>query len=140
MKKLVIYFALAMLVLAIVPSMAMATTTENEIANLAMQNPKVVKVKCVVYERNCLVAIQTEKFQSKTEYCKFVEQFEGQVKAKYQLDNILVTRNPKVMSKLDHFEKLSETERNAEIQKLIEYLLNKPTPLPMRPTKPPMCR
>ena len=140
MKKLVIYFALAMLVLAIVPSMAMATTTENEIANLAMQNEKVVKTKCVVYERNCLVAIQTEKFQSKTEYCKFVEQFEGQVKAKYQLDNILVTRNPKVMSKLDHFEKLSETERNAEIQKLIEYLLNKPTPLPMRPTKPPMCR
>ena len=140
MKKLVIYLALAMLVLAIVPSMAMATTTENEIANLAMQNPKVVKAKCVVYERNCLVAIQTEKFQSKTEYCKFVEQFEGQAKAKYQLDNILETRNPKVMSKLDHFEKLSETERNAEIQKLIEYLLNKPTPLPMRPAKPPFDR
>ena len=140
MKKLVIYLALAMLVLAIVPSMAMATTTENEIANLAMQNPKVVKAKCVVYERNCLVAIQTEKFQSKTEYCKFVEQFENQVKAKYQIDNILVTRNPKVMIKLDHFEKLSETERNAEIQKLIEYLLNKPTPLPMRPAKPPFDR
>ena len=140
MKKLVIYLALAMLVLAIVPSMAMATTTENEIANLAMQNPKVVKAKCVVYERNCLVAIQTEKFQSKTEYCKFVEQFESQVKAQYQIDNILVTRNPKVMSKLDHFEKLSERERNAEIQKLIEYLLNKPTPLPARPIKPPFDR
>ena len=140
MKKLVIYLALAMLVLAIVPSMAMATTTENEIANLAMQNEKVVKAKCVVYERNCLVAIQTEKFQSKTEYCKFVEQFESQVKAKYQIDNILVTRNPKVMSKLDHFEKLSDSERNAEIQKLIEYLLNKPTPLPARPIKPPFDR
>ena len=129
-----------MLVLAILPTFAMATTTEKEIANLAMQNPKVVKAKCVVYERNCLVAIQTEKFQSKTEYCKFVEQFESQVKAKYQIDNILVTRNPKVMSKLDHFEKLSETERNAEIQKLIEYLLNKPTPLPARPIKPPFDR
>ena len=140
MKKLVIYLALAMLVLAIVPSMAMATTTENEIANLAMQNEKVVKAKCVVYERNCLVAIQTEKFQSKTEYCKFVEQFESQVKAKYQIDNIKVTRNPKVMSKLDHFEKLSESERKAEIQKLIEYLLNKPTPLPARPIKPPFDR
>ena len=140
MKKLVIYLALAMLVLAIVPSMAMATTTENEIANLAMQNPKVVKAKCVVYERNCLVAIQTEKFQSKTEYCQFVEQFEGQVKAKYQIDNILVTRNPKVMSKLDHLEKLSDSERNAEVQKLIEYLLNKPTPLPARPIKPPFDR
>ena len=129
-----------MLVLAILPTFAMATTTEKEIANLAMQNPKVVKAKCVVYERNCLVAIQTEKFQSKTEYCKFVEQFESQIKAKYQIDNILVTRNPKVMSKLDHFEKLSETERNAEIQKLIEYLLNKPTPLPARPIKPPFDR
>ena len=140
MKKIVIYLALAMLVLAIVPSMAMATTTENEIANLAMQNPKVVKAKCVVYERNCLVAIQTEKFQSKTEYCKFVEKFEELVKAKYQIDNILVTRNPKVMSKLDHLEKLSDSERNAEIQKLIEYLLNKPTPLPARPIKPPFDR
>ena len=140
MKKIVIYLALAMLVLAIVPSMAMATTTENEVANLAMQNPKVVKVKCVVYERNCLVAIQTEKFQSKTEYCKFVEQFESQVKAKYQIDNILVTRNPKVMSKLDHFEKLSDSERTEQIQKLIEYLLNKPSTLPARPIKPPFDR
>ena len=85
MKNFVIYLALAMLVLAIVPTMAMASTTEKEIADLAMQNKKVVKAKCVVYERNCLVAIQTEKFQSRTEYCNFVEQFENQVKAKYFL-------------------------------------------------------
>ncbi len=140
MKRFVIYLALAMLVLAILPTFAMATTTEKEIANVAMQNPKVTKAKCVIYERNCLVAIQTEKFQSKTEYSNFVEKFEKLVKAKYQIDNILVTRNPKVMSKLDHFEKLSESERKAEIQKLIEYLLNKPTPLPARPIKPPFDR
>jgi hypothetical protein len=72
MKNFVIYLALAMIVLAILPTFAMATTTEKEIADLAMQNSKVVNAKCVVYERNCLVAIQTEKFQSKTEYCKFV--------------------------------------------------------------------
>ncbi len=140
MKRFVIYLALAMLVLAILPTFAMATTTEKEIANIAMQNPKVTKAKCVIYERNCLVAIQTEKFQSRTEYCNFVEKFEKLVKAKYQIDNIKVTRNPKVMSKLDHFEKLSESERKAEIQKLIEYLLNKPTPLPARPIKPPFDR
>ena len=50
MKNFVIYLALAMVVLAIVPTMAMATTTEKEIADLAMQNEKVVKAKCVVYE------------------------------------------------------------------------------------------
>ena len=140
MKNFVIYLALAMVVLAIVPTMAMATTTEKEIADLAMQNEKVVKAKCVVYERNCLVAIQTEKFQSRTEYCNFVEQFENQVKSKYQIDNIKVTRNPKVMSKLDHFEKLGDAERTEQIQKLIEYLLNKPMPLPARPLKPPFDR
>ena len=110
MKRFVIYLALAMLVLTILPTFAMATTTEKDIANFAMQNPKVTKAKCVIYERNCLVAIQTEKFQSKTEYSNFVEKFENLVKAKYQIDNIKVTRNPKVMSKLDHFEKLSESE------------------------------
>lgn len=136
MKKLVIYLTLALVILALAPTFAMATTTEKEICNLAMQNPKVVKAKCVIFERNCLVAIQTEKFENKTEYCNFLEKFEDQVKAKYQIDNIKVTRSPKIMCKLDHLEKLSDSERNAEIQKLIEYLLNKPTPLPMRPVKP----
>ena len=140
MKKLVIYLAIALFILALIPTFAMATTTEQEICNLAMQNPKVVKAKCIIFERNCLVAIQTEKFTNRTEYSDFLGKFEDQVKAQYQIDNIKVTRSPKVMCKLDQLEKLSDSERNAEIQKLIEYLLNKPTPLPAVPIKPPCIR
>lgn len=140
MKKFVIYMCLAMLVLAIVPTFAMATTAEKEICNIAMQNPKVTKAKCAIWEGNCLVAIKTEKFTNKTEYCKFVDEFETQIKQKYHIENIKVTRNPKVMSKLEHFESLDETGRKQEIQKLIEYLLNKPMPLPARPLKPPFDR
>ena len=140
MKKFVIYLALAMVILAILPTMAMASTTEKEIADLAMQNEKVKKATCVIYERNCLVAIQTEKFQNRTEYCEFLQKFEEQVKEKYPIDNILVTRNPKVMSKLAHFEKLDETAKREAVQKLIEHLLNKPTTLPAHPTKPPFDR
>lgn len=140
MKKLVIYLAIALFILALMPTFAMATTTEQEICHIAMQNPKVVKAKCIIFECNCLVAIQTEKFTNRTEYSDFLAKFEDQVKAQYQIDNIKVTRSPKVMCKLDQLEKLSENERNAEIQKLIEYLLNKPTPLPIHPTKPPCFR
>ena len=140
MKKLVIYLAIALFILALTPTFAMATTREQEICNIAMQNPKVVKAKCIIFERNCLVAIQTEKFTNRTEYSDFLAKFEDQVKAKYQIDNIKVTRSPKVMCKLDQLEKLNENERNAEIQKLIEYLLNKPTPLPAVPIIPPCIR
>lgn len=140
MKKLVIYLAIALFILALIPTFAMATTTEQEICHIAMQNPKVVKAKCIIFERNCLVAIQTEKFTNRTEYCDFLAKFEDQVKAQYQIDNIKVTRSPKVMCKLDQLEKLNENERNAEIQKLIEYLLSKPSPLPAVPIKPPCIR
>ena len=140
MKRIVIYFALALLVLAILPTFAMATSTEKEICDIAMQNPKVTKAKCVIYEDNCLVAIKTEKFDTRTEYCEFLQKLETQVQEKYHVENMIVTRNPKVMSKLEHMEKLSEKQRNAEIQKLIEDILNKPMPLPARPIKPPFDR
>ena len=140
MKKIVIYLALALLVLAVLPTFAMATSAEKEICDIAIRNPKVKKAKCVIYEGNCLVALQTEKFESRTEYCEFLQSFEAQVKQKYHVENIVVTRNPKVMSKLDHLEKLNQNERNAEVQKLIEYIINRPMPLPMRPEKPPMDR
>ena len=140
MKKIVIYLALALLVLAVLTTFAMATSAEKEICDIAMQNPKVTKARCIVYEGNCIVAIKTEKFESRTEYCEFLQNFETQVKQKYHVENIVVTRNPKVMSKLAHLEKLNQNERNAEVQKLIEHLLNRPMPLPIHPVKPPMDR
>ena len=140
MKKLVIYIVLAILVLAILPTFAMATTTEQQICNIVMQNAKIKKAKCIVHERTCIVAIQAEKFTNKTEYCNYVSDVELQIKEKCQIDNVMITRNPKVMNKLDMFDKLDDTTKQERIKELIEYYLNKPTPLPIYPTKPPCKR
>lgn len=140
MKKLVTFLVILLLVLAVVPTLAIATTTEQEICDIVLKNDKIKKAKCVVYERSCIVAIQTEKFANKTEYCNFVTDFENQVREKYQIDNVFVTRNPKVMNRLDKLDTLDDTQKQAEIQKLVEHLLNKPTPLPVRPPRPICCR
>lgn len=141
MKKLVIYACLALLVaVAVLPTFATATTTEQQICDIVMQHPNIKKAKCIVYERNCIVAIQAEKFTNKTEYCSFVSDMETQIKEQCQIDNVKITRNPKVMSKIDTFDKLDDTTKQEQIKELIEYFLNKPTPLPMYPAKPPMCR
>lgn len=136
MKKFVICLAILMLTLIMIPTLALATTTEQEICNLAMQNDKIKKAKCVIYERNCIIAIQTEKFANKTEYCSFVDDLKNQIKEKYQIENIFVTRNPKVMNQLDKFDTLDDSQKQTEIQKLVEHLLNKPMPLPIHPPKP----
>lgn len=136
MKKIVTFLTILLLVLAVAPTLAVATTTEQEICDIALQNDKIKRAKCVVYERSCIVAIQTEKFANKTEYCNFVEDFENQVRGKYQIDNVFVTRNPKVMSHLDKLDELEDTQKQAEIQKLVEHILNKPMPLPARPPMP----
>ncbi len=136
MKKIVICLAILMLTFIMVPTLALATTTEQEICDLATQNDKIKKTKCVIYERNCIIAIQTEKFANKTEYCNFVDDLENQIQEKYQIENVFVTRNPKVMNQLDKLDALDDTQKQTEIQKLVEHLLNKPVPLPIHPPKP----
>lgn len=136
MKKFVICLAILLFMFIMIPTLALATTTEQEICDLAMQNDKIKKAKCVIYERNCIIAIQTEKFANKTEYCSFVDDLENQIKEKYQIENVFVTRNPKVMNQLDKFDTLDDSQKQTEIQKLVEHLLNKPMPLPIHPPKP----
>lgn len=136
MKKIYICLTILLLLLTVAPTFALATTTEREICDIAMQNEKIKKAKCVIYERNCIVAIQTEKFANKTEYCTFVDNFVNQVTEKYQIDNVFVTRNPKIMNQLDKLDELDDTQKQTEIQRLIDNLLNKPMPLPIRPPKP----
>ena len=116
MKKLVIYACLALLVaVAILPTVAMANTTEEQICEIVTQHPNIKKAKCIVYERNCIVAIQAEKFTNKTEYCNFVSEIESKIKQNCQIDSVKITRNPKVMSKIDWFESLDENAKKAEI-------------------------
>ena len=74
MKKTVISLLFLLIVVATLPFVAHASTTqEKEIINFVSQKDKVTKAQCVVYENNCVVAVKTEKFSTKTDYRQFKE-------------------------------------------------------------------
>ena len=66
MKKTVISLLFLLIVVATLPFVAHASTTqEKEIINFVSQKDKVTKAQCVVYENNCVVAVKTENFPQK---------------------------------------------------------------------------
>ncbi len=137
MKKLLIFLSISLICIALLPTFAMATTTEQDIENLATTEQKVLRAKCIIFERNCLIAIQTEKFATKSEYKEYTEQLKNIIKEKYQIDNVGITRNPKLMKEMEMLQLLDEQQRSEQIQQIIERYLNHPMPLPY--IKPPRC-
>ena len=121
MKKLVIAALLAIILTLTVGQLAYAETCEAKICKLATANEKVTEAQCVVYERCCVIAIKTEKFTTKSEYDKYVDELKEEVKAQCEVDHVFVTRNPKVMVQITKLANMSETER----EKAIKELLNK---------------
>ena len=113
---------------------AYATTSEEKIANLAAANEKVVRAKCIIYKRNCLVALQTKEFTSHEQYKQFVAQLTEQITFGYEVDNVYVIRNPRAMQIMNKLDGLSQSERDKAIQRLLELVqrrsLAKPLPLP----------
>ncbi len=129
MKKVIIIGLLIMtLTMLFVSAYAFAETTEQQICSIAMQNEKVKAAKCFVYERNCVIAIKTEKFTTKTEYEQYLKKLTDEIKTKFEIDNVCVTRNPKIMKKIEMLEKLDEDKRNKLIQEIIDRELNKEHP------------
>lgn len=129
MKKVIIIGLLIMtLTMLFVSAYAFAETTEQQICSIAMQNEKVKAAKCLVYERNCVIAIKTEKFTTKTEYEQYLKKLTDEIKTKFEIDNVCVTRNPKIMKKIEMLEKLDEDKRNKLIQEIIDRELNKEHP------------
>lgn len=111
-----------------------ATTSEDEIAGLAAANEKVVRAKCMIYKRNCLVALQTKEFTSHEQYKQFVAQLTEQITSGYEVDNVYVTRNPRAMQLMNKLDGLSQTERDKMLQRLLELVqhrsLAEPLPMP----------
>lgn len=135
MKKTVISLLFLLIVVATLPFVAHASTTqEKEIINFVSQKDKVTKAQCVVYENNCVVAVKTEKFSTKTDYCQFKEKLVQELTEKYNFENVFVTRSPKAMHAMDDIAKMDGTEREQCIQKMIEfYLKGKPYPPMIQP-------
>ena len=128
MKKLIL-LALMTIVLALtIGQAAFAENCEAKVCEMVTKNVKVTEAQCVIYQRCCIVAIKTEKFTSKKEYEAFVKEVTEQIKAECEVDHVFVTRNPKVMAKINALANKSEEEREEIIKQLLdkEIIKNQP--------------
>ena len=129
MKKLVLVALLTILLALSIGQMAFAQTCcEEKICQMATENEKVIDAACVIYERCCVVALKTEKFTSKNEYDSFVKELTEKIKAEYEVDRVIVTRNPKIMMQIKALADKSETERDEAIKELIDKIVRHPRP------------
>ena len=96
-----------------------ATDTETAITELATADKRVVRAVTVVVERNCLVALQTKGFATKSEYDEYVEQLTADIKAQFEIDRVYVSRSPKVMLLAQKIADADENERQRVIDELI---------------------
>ncbi len=119
-------FIAAILLLAAILSVGSAafaqTDDEAEICKIALSHSNVTDAKCIIFERTAVVAVKTEKFVAKSQYQRFVEEFSTQIKQKFQLSHVFVSRSPKVMKQIEALARLDGEQRDAAIQQLIDDL------------------
>ena len=124
MKKLLLALLIVAAVTMSIGQLAFAETScEQKICELTKAHEKVKDAKCIVYERNCVIAIQTEQFTQKSDYEKYVKELVEKVKSEHEVEHVFITRNPKVMKQIEELVKLDENQREQAIQKLIEEVI-----------------
>lgn len=129
MKKIIVVLLIvATLALAVGQLAFAATADEQSICEIATSNEKVTDAKCVIYERTCIIAIKTEKFTTKTQYDKYVNDLTDQVKSEFEVDHVFVTRNPKVMKQIESLSKVSQDQRDEAIRQLIQDVMRHKPP------------
>lgn len=134
MKKIISIGILFLLLASLCTTVAYAEITpELYVKNTACKNEKVVDCECVIYKRACLVALQTEKFTTKSEYDAFIDELTAQIKENCEVDNVFVTRSPKVMHKLKELNKLDDKAKTKTIEDLINRELNRGIPHKLPP-------
>ena len=120
MKKLILLTLLTVLLAFTIGQLALAETCEEKICKMATGNEKVTEAQCVIYQRCCLVAIKTEKFTSKTQYDKFVNELTERIKAECEVEHVFVTRNPKIMVQIKTLADKPQAEREKIIRELLD--------------------
>ena len=129
MKKIILtVLLLTILATALFTVTAAASTWEDKVCEIVKQNERILDAKCIIYERSCLVAIKTEKFVTRSDYEEYLNIVTEEIKSQCEIDNVIVTRNPKVMQKINKLLKLDEKERQEKIKEIIERELNKGIP------------
>lgn len=125
MKKILALILLTLLLTCCTATIAFAETAEQHVKQLATEHEKVTACECVIYKRACVVAIKTEKFNTKSEYDEYVDALTKQIKDDCEVDYVFVSRSPKMMFKLTELNKLSEAERTKAIEELIAQQLQR---------------
>ena len=135
MKRLLLALLIIVAVTLSIGQLAFAETEcEQKICELAKAHEKVKDAKCVVYERNCIVAVRTEQFTQKSDYTTYVKELIEKVKAECDVEHVFVTRNPRIMKQIEELSNLSESEREQAIQKMIDEIVrHKPHIKPILP-------
>ena len=134
MKKfLLVLLIVATVILSIAHLACAETNCEQKICELAKSNEKVKDAKCVIYERNCVVAIKTEQFTQKSDYDNYVKELTEKIKSECNVERVFVTRNPRVMKQIEQLAKLDEQQRQDAIQKLIDEVAKHKSHKPLLP-------
>lgn len=129
MKKVILCLLIIAAFTLSIGQFAMAQSCEQEICEFVKQNPKVTDAKCIVYQRCCVIAIKTEKFTTKSQYTKFLDDISAKIKAEYEVDCVFVTRNPKIMKQIENLADMDESQRENAIAKIVDDVLhNRPAP------------
>lgn len=108
-----------------------STETELSIASLAKEDSRVVCAVAVVEKRICVVALQTKGFASKSQYDKFTAELTKKIADNFEIDNVYISRNPKVMIVAKQIAQANLSQRQQIIEQLVKQLSNYPTTLPM---------
>lgn len=127
MKKVITVVALCLaLCCCITTACAFAKNNdEQHVTDIAKSYDKVLDAQCVIYKRMCVLAIKTEKFSTKSDYDKFVEEMTAKIENDCEVDRVFVTRSPKAMFKLTELNKLSDEQRQQAIENLIDQELHR---------------
>lgn len=135
MKKILLALLIVAALALSIGQLAFAETNcEQKICEMAKTHEKVKDAKCVIYERNCIVAIRTEQFTQKSDYATYVKELVEKIKTECEMEHVFVTRNPKVMKQIEELSNLNEGEREQAIQKLIgEVVKHRPHIKPFLP-------
>lgn len=132
MKKYIIFLALALLLLTATTAFAQ-TEKERDICKLVEQHENIKEAVCLVEQRLCVVAIRANKFVNKSQYMQFVHQTTEQIQQQFDIDKVVITRNPRLFSQLKKIASLSENDRQELVQQLLDELASKPEPIPYLP-------
>lgn len=128
MKKILVVALLVAVVCVTFCTVANASSAEQQIEQIAIKDERVTKAKVALKNRICLVAICAKKFTTRSQYLQYVDTLREQIKSNFEVDQVFVTRNPKLFSQLEEYEKLDESERLKKIEQLVDYLLEKLSP------------